>query len=300
MTSFDLHQLRIFVEVVKEKSFSKAAENLMISQPTVSVHIQNLEAALGVRLIDRVSRKALPTEAGERLFRYARLILRLSDRAYEVINGYKEGVGGGVVVASSTIPGNYLLPSYIALFSQRYPQCRVKVNITDSAKAISKVAKREVPLAFVGAKYSDKRLEFHPLVEDSLVVVAPASHPLAQSKSVALRELLAHPLVMREEGSGTRLRFEEALREGGISPATLRVVAELGSTVAILEAVKAGLGVAVTSKFAAKDVGEGLVCLDFSDLNVKRWFYMVTNTRMTLSPAVERFVEVVKKSGDVA
>ena len=294
MTSFDLHQLRIFVEVVREKSFSRAAENLMISQPTVSVHIQNLEAALGVKLIDRVSRKALPTEAGERLYRYANSILKLSDRALEAMKGYRDTVEGEVVVAASTIPGNYLLPTYIARFVERYPQCRVKVNITDSAEAVSQVANREVPVAFVGAKYPEKLLQFHPLVEDHLVVVVPADHQLSQRESIGLKELVDYPMVMREEGSGTRLKWEQALREAGVSPASLKTVAEVGSVVAVLEAVKAGVGIAVVSRFAIESVSDGLKVLEFEGAQIRRWFYMVTNTRLTLSPAAERFIEAVK------
>ncbi len=294
MTSFDLHQLRIFVEVVKERSFSRAAENLMISQPTVSIHIQNLESALGVKLIDRVSRRALPTEAGKRLYRYARLILRLSDRAFGVIQEYRGTVAGEVTVAASSIPGNYLLPKYISRFSTEHPQCRVRVKVTDSATAAAQVADREASVGFVGARYADKLLEFHPLVEDTLVVVVPASHPLARKKGLSIRELAEHPLVTREEGSGTRLELEKALRESGISPASLKVVAELGSTVAVLEAVKAGAGIAVTSQFALKGMGDALVELGFSDVQAKRWFYMVTNRHMTLSPAAERFVEMVR------
>jgi len=298
MTSFDLHQLRIFVEVVKEKSFSKAAENLMISQPTVSVHVQNLETTLGVKLIDRVSRRALPTEAGERLYRYARLILRLSYRAFEVVSGYKDAVEGEVVVAASTIPGNYLLPRYVAAFVKEYPQCRVKVRETDSANAVSQVARREVPIAIVGARYPEKTLSFHPLVEDRLVVVASSSSELADKGTIELRDLLALPMVIREEGSGTRLRLESALKDAGISPAILKVAAEMGSTVAMLEAVKAGVGVAVVSRFVMDSLGEGLVALEFSDAEVNRWFYLVTNSCMTLSPAAERFVEVVKREGE--
>ena len=298
MTSFDLHQLRIFVEVVKEKSFSKAAENLMISQPTVSVHVQNLETTLGVKLIDRVSRRALPTEAGERLYRYARLILRLSYRAFEVVSGYKDAVEGEVVVAASTIPGNYLLPRYVAAFVKEYPQCRVKVRETDSANAVSQVARREVPIAIVGARYPEKTLSFHPLVEDRLVVVASSSSELADKGTIELRDLLALPMVIREEGSGTRLRLESALKDAGISPAILKVAAEMGSTVAMLEAVKAGVGVAVVSRFVVDSLGEELVALEFSDATVNRWFYLVTNERMTLSPAAERFVEMVKREGE--
>ena len=297
MTSFDLHQLRIFVEVVKEKSFSKAAENLMISQPTVSVHVQNLETTLGVKLIDRVSRRALPTEAGERLYRYARLILRLSYRAFEVVSGYKDAVEGEVVVAASTIPGNYLLPRYVAAFVKEYPQCRVKVRETDSANAVSQVARREVPIAIVGARYPEKTLSFHPLVEDRLVVVASSSSELADKGTIELRDLLALPMVIREEGSGTRLRLESALKDAGISPAILKVAAEMGSTVAMLEAVKAGVGVAVVSRFVMDSLGEGLVALEFSDAAVNRWFYLVTNSCMTLSPAAERFVGVAKREG---
>ncbi len=294
MTSFDLHQLRIFVEVVDTASFSRAAENLMISQPTVSIHIQNLESALGVSLIDRVSRKALPTEAGQRLYRYARLILRLSNRAMDVMQSYRDTVSGEITVAASTIPGNHLLPRYIASFSKRYPECRVKVRVSDSSKAMAKVLRREVPLAFVGARSPEKMLEFHPLVSDRLVLVVQEGHPLSQKKSVGVRQLLDYPMVIREEGSGTRLRFETALKEAGISPASLKVVAEFGSTLALLEAVRSGVGVAVVSHFAVEPPPVGLAMLEFEEVRVNRWFYMVTNRRMTLSPAAGRFVETVK------
>lgn len=285
----DIKQLEAFVSVVEERSFSRAADRLFLSQPTVSVHVRALEEDIGTRLLDRLGSEVVPTPAGKKLYRYARKILVLKDQALQDIQHFLGELSGSFELAASTIPGEYLLPPVLADFQHRYPNVKVVLHILDSERTIHKVREGEYFLGVVGSKGDERGLTYISFGEEELVVVFPAQHPLAQKEKVTLKDLQEIPLILREEGSGTRKAFEEGLKRRGMHLSQFKVVAELGSTTALKEGVKAGIGAAVISPQAVKDECHWGVMKAFriEELGLERCFYLVKRSRRTLPPPVE-------------
>jgi len=285
----EIKQLEAFVSVVEERSFSKAADRLFLSQPTVSVHVRALEEEMGTRLLDRLGSEVVPTPAGKRLYRYAREILGLRDQAFQDIQHFLGELSGRFELVASTIPGEYLLPPVLADFQHRYPNVRVVLHILDSGRAIYKVKEGEYFLGVVGSKGDERGLTYIPLRKEELVVAFPSSHPLVQKEKVSLKDLQQIPLIMREKGSGTRKTFEEGLKRKGMDLSQFKVVAELGSTAALKEGVKAGIGAAVISPQAIKDECRCGIMKAFriEELDLERCFYLVKRSRRTLPPPVE-------------
>lgn len=287
----DLRQLEIFAKVAEMGSFSRAAEALHVTQPTVSEHIRALEDELGVRLLDRLGRGTATTRAGQLLLSYATRILALSREARQALEGYQGRIRGELVVGGSTIPGEYLLPAVIGRFRQKFPEVSTTLVIGDSQAVVDWVADGRVELGVVGARLPHRGLEFHDLSPDEEVVVVPAGHPWQGRAQVTLEELSREPLIIRERGSGTRAAFESALERAGVDLATLRVAGEMGSNQAIKQAVKAGMGITVMSRIAVEEESRQgvLAFLRVRDLAVTRGFYVVTHRERSRSPVAEAF-----------
>ena len=287
----DLRQLEIFAKVAEMGSFSRAAEALHLTQPTVSEHIRALEDELGVRLLDRLGRGTATTRAGQLLLSYASRILALSREARQALEGYQGRMRGELVVGGSTIPGEYLLPAVIGRFREKFPEVSTTLVIGDSQAVVDWVADGRVELGVVGARLPQRGLEFHDLSPDEEVVVIPAGHPWQGRAQVTLEELAREPLLIRERGSGTRAAFESALERAGVDLGTLRVAGEMGSNQAIKQAVKAGMGITVLSRIAVEEESRQgvLAFLRVQDLAVTRGFYVVTHRERSRSPVAEAF-----------
>jgi DNA-binding transcriptional LysR family regulator len=287
----DLRQLEIFAKVAEMGSFSRAAEALHLTQPTVSEHIRALEDELGVRLLDRLGRGTATTRAGQLLLSYATRILALSREARQALEGYQGRMRGELVVGGSTIPGEYLLPAVIGRFREKFPEVSTRLVIGGSQAVVDWVADGRVELGVVGARLPQRGLEFHDLSPDEEVVVVPAGHPWQGRAQVTLEELSREPLIIRERGSGTRAAFESALERAGVDLASLRIAGEMGSNQAIKQAVKAGLGITVMSRIAVEDESRQgvLAFLRVRDLAVTRGFYVVTHRERSRSPVAEAF-----------
>jgi DNA-binding transcriptional LysR family regulator len=287
----DLRQLEIFAKVAEMGSFSRAAEALHLTQPTVSEHIRALEDELGVRLLDRLGRGTATTRAGQLLLSYATRILALSREARQALEGYQGRMRGELVVGGSTIPGEYLLPAVIGRFREKFPEVSTRLVIGGSQAVVDWVADGRVELGVVGARLPQRGLEFHDLSPDEEVVVVPAGHPWQGRAQVTLEDLAREPLIIRERGSGTRAAFESALERAGVDLASLRVAGELGSNQAIKQAVKAGMGITVMSRIAVEDESRQgvLAFLRVRDLAVTRGFYVVTHRERSRSPVAEAF-----------
>jgi len=249
----DIRALEVFCRIVELKSFSRAAEAVYLTQPTVSGHIKVLEEFVGVKLLDRLGREVLPTKAGELLYGYAKQILALRNQAIQALEEYKGSLKGHLVIGGSTIPGEYVLPALLATFKARYPEISITLKIADSREIVRGVLEGTVELGAVGAKFDDGQLIYLKLLEDELVLALPPGHAWASKPVVALEELVEQPMILREVGSGSRKVFEDALHAAGLDSSALTVVAELGSTEAIRQALKSGAGVSVISLRAIQD-----------------------------------------------
>jgi DNA-binding transcriptional LysR family regulator len=295
----DLKVLEAFCRVVELKSFSRGAEAVSLSQPTVSAHIKSLEAEVGLRLLDRAGRSVTPTRAGELLYGHARRILAIRDEARRALAEHKGGLAGHLTIGGSSIPGAYVLPALVAAFKRQHPAVTLALTIGDSRGVARGVMEGRLEAGVIGAKFEEGRLRFETFVEDELVLAVPAAHPWARRAAVRPAELAEEPLVMRERGSGTRKVMEEALAARGVEPASLRVILEVSSNEAVRQAVKAGAGLAVISRRAiADDVRYGeMAGLRIQGIDLRRDFYLATHQSRGRSPLTEAFLTFLRREG---
>lgn len=292
----DLRRLEVFAKVADLGSFSRAAEALFLTQPTVSEHIRALEVEVGLPLLDRLGRGTTPTPVGRLLLEYARRMLKLAEEARQAVEHFQGRMSGTLVVGGSTIPGEYVLPALMGQFKAKYPDIAITLRVGSSRQVSEWVDEGRVELGVVGARPPLRSLTARALMTDELVVVVPADHPWAGRKTVGLADVRSEPLIVREPGSGSREALERALREAGTDLDAFRVAGEFGSTQAVKQAVRAGVGITIISKRAVEDeCRAGLVsCVKVRDLTVTRSFYLVTHRDRTRSPLAEAFVAFVE------
>ncbi|ABW67962.1 selenium metabolism-associated LysR family transcriptional regulator [Desulfosudis oleivorans] len=291
----DLWRLRVFCKVVELRSFSRAAAGVRLSQPTVSSHVKDLEDHFGCRLIDRLGRSVAPTPAGELLYRQASDLLARYDGIEAEMAGYQGRVAGRLVIGGSTIPAGHILPGLIGAYRRAYPQVTVCLLVGDTEKVFFDILSGKAELAVVGGRTADRRIVQQPFLTDEMRVVVPASHPWAGRKTVAVADLAKEPFIVRERGSGTRSALEESLAARGAGIEGLNVVAELGSTEAVVQGIKSGIGVSVLSSMAvAADVRAGMLkALALRGVKLTRVFYLAFLRDRSQSPAANAFCTLI-------
>jgi DNA-binding transcriptional LysR family regulator len=287
-----LPHLATFAKAAELSSFTEAARALSLTQAAVSQRVQALEKSLDRGLFQRQGGRVLLTEAGRKLYAYSQRILELHREARREVAGRDAPVAGDLLIAASSVPGEHLLPSLLSDFGRQHPHVRVRAHVGDSTTAIAQVERGEVGLGLVGRKDDKAHLEYRFLARDHMVLAVPPGHPLAARKKVTLRQLLAHPLILREAGSGLRHCFEKSLERAGRSPAELRIALELGSNEAIKEAILRGAGLAVLSAYAVrKEVEAGrLHAVEVRDLRCDRDMFVVSDRRRVLPPPARLFL----------
>ena len=298
----DLHRLEVFCKVIELKSFTKAAAASYLSQPTVSEHIRSLEETLNEKLIDRLGREALPTQAGRILYKYARKMLLLRDETLQAIESYSGKLSGHLSIGAGTIPGTYILPELIGSFKRKYPAILITLKITSSRLTAEMVRKGDLEIGVVGARWNDASLEWKKIFADELVLTVYPEHPWAQKKSISPDELAAEPFIFRERGSGTQKVMEEILADHGFDVSRLTVVAEMGTTEAVRQSIKARIGIGILSQEAvADDIDRGkLVAVPIDGVTFHRPFYLVQRKKRDLSPICSAFLDFLESAGNRA
>ena len=294
----EFRHLESFCRVADLKSFSKAADDLFLTQPTVSGHILSLEQSLSLRLFDRASREVRLTKSGEVFQEYASKILSLRKDLLNALSEFSQGIRGELSLGASTIPGEYLLPRLIGDFKKEHPSFLISLKIADTKEVIQYVLQDHVEFGIIGAKLSHPSLHYEKYEEDEIIVVGPSDHPLTRKKRVNVDELLKEPWIIREEGSGTRIAVEKALRRKGKSLKQFNVVIEMGSTSSVKEGVKAKLGLAFISGRATEgEVRQGAFSrIDVEGLEpISRQIYIVSHRRRTLSPMGMEFLRFLRR-----
>jgi DNA-binding transcriptional LysR family regulator len=288
----DLRRLEVFAKVAELGSFSRAAEALFLTQPTISEHVRALELEVGLSLLDRLGRGATPTPAGRVLLDYAHRMLRLSEEARQALDQFQGRMSGTLIVGGSTIPGEYVLPALIGQFKAKYPEIAISLRVGASRHVSEWVDEGRVEVGVVGAQPPLRTLRARELMSDELVVAVPGGHPWAGRTHVRLADVRTEPLILREPGSGSREALERALAAAGTDLDAFRIAGEIGSTQAVKQAVRAGVGITIISRRAVEDeCRAGLVhCVKVRDLKVARSFYLVTHRERTRSPLAEAFV----------
>lgn len=289
----DIHRLEVFCKVLELQSFTKAAEAVCLTQPTVSEHIRALEESLGEKLVDRLGREILPTQAGNILYRYAKDIIQLRNAAVQALEKFKGNLAGHLVMGASTIPGTYILPQWIGSFKVTHPDIQITLKISSSADVVQGILEGKLEVGMIGARWDDRRILLEELFSDELVLAVYPDHPFAAEKSIPLESLVGHPFILRERGSGTRMVMTQALEKQGFSPSRLSVMAEMGSTEAVRQGIKARIGISILSARAvAEDVTVGtLVVVPLEGARLHRSFYLARRKNRQISPLCTAFLE---------
>jgi DNA-binding transcriptional LysR family regulator len=296
-TDLDLYKLEIFYWVAELKSFSQAAEHLSLRQPTVSAHIQELEEAVGGKLLYRIPGKVSLTPLGHLLAEKARSLLTFKRETVAAVEQFQGKLIGELWVGGSNIPGEYLLPQKLGAFIRKHREVKPILRIGDSAGIVEEVLDGKVEIGFVGFKNADVRLSFDKIWQDEMVLTVPKGHPWSRRKFVQIGDLRAENFISREQGSGTLASFRHLLARYRKSSADLLNVAmELGSTAAVKEALISGFGVSILSRTSIKrELAEGiLIEVPIRGLKLKRDFYEVCYKRRPLSPVAQAFRSFLK------
>lgn len=296
----DIRRLEVFCKVVELKSFTRAAEVVHLSQPSVSEHVRALEETVGEKLLDRLGREVQVTGAGQVLYRYARRIIQLQDEALQAVRSYGGQLSGTLRLGASTIPGAYLLPQRLEAFQAKVPGIKIMLRISGTARIVEEVLQGELELGLIGALGKDQSLICQPYCADQLVFIVAPGHPWAQRREVDVHELSGQTFILRERGSGTRMVMTQTLAEHGVEVDKLDLSAEMGSTEAVRQGVKAGLGVSMLSSLAvAEDIRLGtLVPVALAGVTIERPFYLVHRKNRQLSPLGQAFLAYLE-AGDV-
>lgn len=292
----DIWQLNIFCKVVELKSFSKAGNNIHLSQPTVSSHIKDLEEHFDCRLIDRLGKEALPTKAGELLYKHAKKIISMRDKTEMALAEFKGEKRGHLVVGGSTIPGGYILPGIIGKFINKYPEVTIALEISDTEKIISNIGQGLIEIAITGAKSNDKNITQEAVFEDEMVLIVNADHKWCAKKSITPDMIMTEPFIMREEGSGTLKSIQLSFENAGFDHTQLNIIATMGNTAAISQGIKSNVGISIMSpKAVVDDLKEGrLKALEINGVDLKRNFYLTTHKNRTKSPLCISFESLIK------
>lgn len=288
----NLHLVRIFVAVAEARNFSRAAEQLYISQPAVSKGIQELEQQLGMSLFNRVGRSIQLTEAGEVLYANARIIFaseRAAETALEQMRGLQRG---HLAVGASATIGSYMLPSLLGAFNRLYPGINLFLDIGNTPQIADRLLHARLDTAFVEGAVDPARFQLSHWRDDRLVVIADIHHPLGAQQSISLDQLRDVTVIMREPESGTRLIVQNVLRAKGIE---IMPGLELSSNEAIKQAVMAGLGLAIVSTETIRLELETnrLLILDVPDLTIVRPLVRLEVEGRPPSPALRAFQSYV-------
>lgn len=293
MRVLEFNQLESFISVVKYKSFSQAAKELYITQPTVSNNIQSLEKELDTTLLDRTSKAITLTDSGKKFYEFAVEMINTRDKARYTILDHCSKIEGKIDISTSSIPEQHILPYIIKDFLSIYPKVSFSVWHNNSKSIVDDILNGTNYFGIVGAKYRSEKLEYMSFYEDELVLAVPENERFPQSAGeyLDIDILFSEKFIFRKKGSGTRKLIEQSLSAKGIDLDDLNIVSFVDSNEMIKKMIELGLGLSFLSEISVKnEVALKLIkTLRIKDLNLTRNFYFVHNTSRTLPPAVEAF-----------
>lgn len=290
----DFQRLAVFRAVARHLSFSRAADELHLSQPAVSKHIQQLEAELGVRLFHRLGKRVELTDAGRVVADYAQRVSVLTEEVRRVL-GELEGLQRGYLrLGASTTPGLYLVPAILARFRKQYPKVEITLAINNSADVTRQVLAGDFDVGFIGAPTEMPGLQVRPFVDDEIVLIVPPGHPLVRQRAFVPGLLASETLIVREPGSATRQIAEAHLAQLEVVPKT---VLEMTGCEGVKRAVAAGLGVAFVSRHAITlEVAQKVVTVpEISELRFARQLSLITRKDARPSAAALAFLALMRK-----
>lgn len=297
----NLKQLEAFVQVSESGSFSKAAKELFLTQPTISAHISSLEKELNVRLFIRNTKEVSLSDDGKDLYRYAKQITDFEKAIEERFYMDSDDGKHVITIAASTIPAQYLLPKVLMCYRERYPKEQIKIMETDSSKVVTQVVDHMVDVGFTGTVLEKKHCKYIPFYKDELAVITPDTPEyriLKEQNRDDIDWIKRKPLILREEGSGTRKEAEKQLKNAGISMEDLDIVASIANQETIKKSVKQGMGITVLSRLAAEDE-DGLLIFPIPGADEGRDINLVYNKNYQTTRSADRFIRIVKEVYDI-
>ena len=297
----NLKQLEAFVQVSESGSFSKAAKELFLTQPTISAHISSLEKELNVRLFIRNTKEVSLSDDGKDLYRYAKQITDLEKAIEERFYMDSDDGKHFITIAASTIPAQYLLPKVLMCYREHYPKEQIKIIETDSSEVVTQVVDHMVDVGFTGTVLEKKHCKYIPFYKDELAVITPDTPEyriLKEQNRDDIDWIRRKPLILREEGSGTRKEAEKQLKNAGISMETLDIVASIANQETIKKSVKQGMGITVLSRLAAEDE-DGLLIFPIPGADEGRDINLVYNKNYQMTRSADRFIRIVKEVYDI-
>lgn len=295
---FTLEQLVIFRAVANDGGFKNAAQSLYITQPAVSLQIQNLEKQLKTTLFDRAKKQVKLTEAGNLLLRYANRILSLCEESSRVLDDLSDLQSGKLVLGASQTTGTYLMPKIIALFRQRYPNIQVQLHVDSTRQIAWKAVNGQIDIGIVGGEIPvklQKILDVTPCVEDELALILPQSHPFIKRSSIKKEDLYSLKFITLDSNSTIRTVVDDVLIRSGIDVTRLKIEMELNSIEAIKNAVQSGLGAAFVSVSAiTKELELNLLSwVKIDEVLIKRMLSLILNPNRYKSKVSERFCDEI-------
>ena len=283
--TMDFKQLEAFVYVVKLKSFSKAAQRIYLTQPTISAHINSLEKELDTKLIERGTKYVYPTKPGSILYQYAVKMLNLREDAVCSVKNYNKELKGTLTICASTVPSQNILPKVIAAFREEYPHVTFNILRQDSELVVESISKGMADIGFCGTDTHNPDCVFESFIQDHLVIITPNTERFRQMRTTGIKAdfLKTEPIILREEGSGTRKETEHFLAKAGIDIGELKIAAQFNDPDSIKHAVSQGMGISIISKAAVEDYENFglLLSFDLSGISMDRHLYIVSPVSYT-------------------
>ena len=295
----EFRQLEAFVNAVKYKSFSRAADVMFLTQPTLSTHVGNLENELGVKLLNRTGREIVLTARGREFYSYALELLNTRERAVYAVQGDSQSAEGILEIQTSTIPGQHYLPALMEEFHRMYPKVRFYVEQSDSRIVNENLMNQRGELGFTGYR-GNSGLCYEAVFHDGMVLITPNDpefSDLPDGAEISADRFIHKPFVIREDGSGTKAEMEKALVDGVQVFKNVDVIARMSNMAAIEQVVSRGLGVSIVSESVVRNgnFGGQIRYFKIKGLKKERTFYLVFNKNISLSPAAEAFLRLARE-----
>ena len=289
----DFKQLEVFIAVAKHQSFSKAARELFLTQPTVSAHIQNLERELDTIIVNRSNKNITLTRSGEILYEHAIKILNNCKKAIYDIKEYSGKIEGIIDIACSSIPETYVLPEFLSNFSNTYPDVKFTVSHYDSQYAISEILNEKVSFGLVGSKINNPQIEYMDLIDDELILITPIDLYIENENGyIDIDKLYDLKFIMRKDGSGTLSLILNTLKNNNFAIDKLNIAAHIESNESIKEMVRVGIGASFVSYISAIDFinSKKLNFYRIKNVDFMRKFYFIYSKKKTFNPLENKFL----------
>jgi LysR family transcriptional regulator, transcriptional activator of the cysJI operon len=298
----DFKQLEIFVAVAKHNSFSKAAKELFLTQPTVSSHMQNLENELNTVLINRNNKSVNLTEAGKILYGHALEILNNRQKALYNLNEYSGKIEGIIDMACSSIPETYILPGFLKFFISKYPDVKFNISHYDSQDAISEIIDEKISFGLVGSKVNNPQIKYVDLVDDELVLIASKELEIPNDNGyINIEDIKKFNFIMRKEGSGTRNLIVKQFGKNKVELEDFNVIAHVENNETIKEMVRIGLGLSFVSYRSAIDYIDTnkINYYKIKNMEFSRNFYFIHSKKKTFTPLEEKLLDGLYEYFDI-